>query len=721
MTRWTRLAMVGFLMVAGGAAVQADQCAATWATPLPPRADLERVAERNGLYVAVGAAGTIVTSSDRQRWTVVDSGTTADLHGVDWGEGVFVAVGDGVVLSSRDAATWTREAVAVSGELRDVEYGDGRFVAVGEGLGAAVLTSENGLAWTLAEAGFTSPVMAVASTGQDFLAAAGPPIYWSDDGIAWSLRGPVDPRVNDLVRVGLTWAGHQWVWAGGLELYTSSDGVEWSFHDVMEGCEPWSSLADAVAGAGRVLAVGVSVCPDPFLDADSVILTSGDEGQHWTLTGRERGEGFLSAVTGSRGYVAVGRGGDVMISTDGSSWTCPAASCSSAACSDDLHDVIGGDFGALAVGGFGQCDEAKRAASATVLVHRPDQAWQAHEVDSGRLLAVASDGTDFVAVGRGFVATSADGVSWDSRELAAAPVLRAVAFGLGEYAAVGDGGVILASSDGLAWVPLHSPTTADLRRVVAAGNRLVAVGVAGAVVSSEDGYFWSAHPSKLRDDLNDLAWDGARFLALGAGSRLWTSADLSQWARHDTGVPAVLTGLAVTDDLVVAVGRERGGAETARSWLVVSRDGRLWTRLPSQGRGLDRVAWTGSEVVAVGRDRTLVSLTCAPTLVTLSPPTLALAEGGSGELELAMEEAVTSAVAITLTSSRPDVLAVPAVVTLAPGELRATVSISVAGLAAEVVVTATLPAGLGAASATTLVAVEPPLPDPRRPSGRVGG
>jgi hypothetical protein len=54
----------------------------------------------NGLFVAVGTGGTILTSPDGVNWTVQASGGN-HLHSVTYGNGTFVAVGEGgTILTS---------------------------------------------------------------------------------------------------------------------------------------------------------------------------------------------------------------------------------------------------------------------------------------------------------------------------------------------------------------------------------------------------------------------------------------------------------------------------------------------------------------------------------------------------------------------------------------------------------------------------------------------
>jgi hypothetical protein len=59
------------------------------------------VAYGDGLFVAVGEDGIILTSPDGVDWTAQTSGTGNDLNGVAYGDGLFVVVGDrSIILTS---------------------------------------------------------------------------------------------------------------------------------------------------------------------------------------------------------------------------------------------------------------------------------------------------------------------------------------------------------------------------------------------------------------------------------------------------------------------------------------------------------------------------------------------------------------------------------------------------------------------------------------------
>jgi photosystem II stability/assembly factor-like uncharacterized protein len=123
--------------------------------------DLHDVTYGNGLFVAVGQNGTILTSPDGARWTARASGADNFLSGVTYGNGLFVAVGVAVrsssswlsgwlpgptMLTSPDGVTWTEQTSPTNNELKDVTYGNGLFVAVGED--GTILTSRDGVDWT---------------------------------------------------------------------------------------------------------------------------------------------------------------------------------------------------------------------------------------------------------------------------------------------------------------------------------------------------------------------------------------------------------------------------------------------------------------------------------------------------------------------------------------------------------------------------------------------
>ncbi|MEI7537502.1 MAG: hypothetical protein WCJ76_09835, partial [Comamonadaceae bacterium] len=139
----------------------------------------------SGLWLAVGAGGAMVQSTDGLTWTSVASNTLADLRSIAYGTqlltsttGVttatsqFVVVGAaGSVLSSTDGATWSTQTLAGAGNLNAVTYG-AQYVAVGAG--GKTFISADGASWTA-----TTPV-----TSQNLYAVARGALAYSAVGAA---------------------------------------------------------------------------------------------------------------------------------------------------------------------------------------------------------------------------------------------------------------------------------------------------------------------------------------------------------------------------------------------------------------------------------------------------------------------------------------------------------------------------------------------------------
>ena len=91
----------------------------------------------NGLFVAVGDEGTILTSPDGTDWTSPSLDTPHAFEDVAFGDGFFVAVGvhpdtlDGVIFTSPDGSNWTLDDLGPLPELSALTFGQGEFLAGG--------------------------------------------------------------------------------------------------------------------------------------------------------------------------------------------------------------------------------------------------------------------------------------------------------------------------------------------------------------------------------------------------------------------------------------------------------------------------------------------------------------------------------------------------------------------------------------------------------------
>jgi len=178
-------------------------CAQTaWTTVYSPTTqDLWSVCFGGGQFVAVGTAGTILTSPDGNTWSQRASGVDLWLVGVGYGNNLYVAVGDrGTILTSPDGVTWTQRTSGTTQRLNGVAYvpitngslfsSVTRFVAVGEG--GTVCTSVDGLTWTAGNVGVSGWLRGVSGV------SIGDPGYQSSGAYVGGQQGTVLKCVDGL-------------------------------------------------------------------------------------------------------------------------------------------------------------------------------------------------------------------------------------------------------------------------------------------------------------------------------------------------------------------------------------------------------------------------------------------------------------------------------------------------------------------------------------------
>jgi hypothetical protein len=158
---------------------------------------LNAVTYGNGIFVAVGGLGVILTSSDGREWTLRNSGIDSYLYDVTYSNGIFTAVGEaGTILSSSDGVTWiSRNSGVTSAYLHGVIYANCNYVVVGNDIDTSVviLTSPDGATWIRKVSGMadTTELVGVAFgkgifvvAGNDYSGATS--LFTSSDGTRWT-------------------------------------------------------------------------------------------------------------------------------------------------------------------------------------------------------------------------------------------------------------------------------------------------------------------------------------------------------------------------------------------------------------------------------------------------------------------------------------------------------------------------------------------------------
>ncbi|MCI0535849.1 MAG: immunoglobulin domain-containing protein [Verrucomicrobiales bacterium] len=231
--------------------------------------------------------------------------------------------------------------------------------------------------------------------------------------------------------------------------------------------------------------------------------------------------------------------------------------------------------------------------------------WRNPLPTANGLYGVAYGNGQFVAVGDySTILTSVDGVSWVRRRSASQTSLNGIVYGAGQFVAVGGGGNILTSEDGVNWVVRQSGTQDNLRGIAYGNGQFIAVGLGGTVslgyhgtiLTSEDGVNWVVRQSGTRDWLSAIAYGSGQFVAVGEGGALVTSADGVSWVVRQSGTRDWLSAIAYGSGQFVAVG---GGGT-----LLTSTDGVTWVQrqlgTPDTLRG---IVYGNAQFIAVGLGR----------------------------------------------------------------------------------------------------------------------
>ncbi len=605
----------------------------TWTVrnPTPTPNDLRSVTTGNGLVVAVGTAGTIVTSADSgDTWTVQDSIPTdpsINFVGVAFGNGKFVALPESgsqqPIITSLNGTNWTTNSTffaPVPTAFTAISFGGGTFVAVGySGDTNLVYTSTDGVAWTRRSAGESNSVNAVTYAQNQFVAVGGTAfptnrgfIITSPDGVTWTTRRSSVPALYSAVAGNAT----GFVAVGGRRTSRSANGTTWT--DITDVGIGFASR-NAVAASGSLF-----VAADTTRGiSDSTAFNSSTDGAAWTVNGTLESISALTFANGrfyavgtgnSPGYSPLGTRPALLFSDDGISWkrrssglkqganglkspainaaafgngrfvVMPIANFSNptftstngadwlgnpnAYIAGTANGVIFANGQFVAVGGDASVDYNFTATSAD------GTNWTTRLTGNrGPLSAVAFGNGLHVAVGRHPsnerpVFTSTDAALWNFQATGITNDLFGVAFGAGNFVAVGAAGTVARSADGSSWTTQSITSSNHLRGVGFAGGQFVAVGDWGAIFTSPNGATWTRRTSGTTLDLNVVTFFNGRYIAGGDAGKLLTSLDGIAWSAADSGTDLAILAMASGANRLLLVGSD--------SLLATSADGLTW-------------------------------------------------------------------------------------------------------------------------------------------------
>lgn len=577
----------------------------TTGTPVIPNAVAfgDPANDGNGIWVAVCNKGTRMRSINRGvSWETTNWGydDADDLKGVTYGNGMFVAVGkSGAVLTSPDGVAWARQTIITNSALNAVVFGEGVFVAVGtvatapNPAMATIITSTNGAQWFARRLpATTTEKLTSVAYGKGQFVATGSATLVSGSGTTWT--GPVTTGETGVMNAIASGENRFVAISASGSAYTNdTDPKEAAWSKWMTGI-----LGFPAAGTTANIVNGIAFFKDTFIavGSDSKLLTSPD-GRSWT----ERASltsNFLYGVTyGKNIYVAVGWGGKILTSTDSITW-------------EEQTSGISGSFFGVA---FGE-DIFVAVGSGGKIVTSPDgKQWTSRSSRTSKtLFAVAYGKGVFVAAGAdGAVTSSSDGLSWRLRDSKITTHLFGISFVNNRFVAVGEKGKVLTTTSGLTWydkTPSYESYPAEsLYGATYGGSVFVVVGENGRILTTPDLSTWTKVNPVCVNALRAVTYANDLFVALGSGGKILTSVSPqgAAWTAKTSGINYSLLGMVKKGDTLVVVGAY---ATILSSEYSDEAQWTLWTiRSSGTYKQLKAVAYGYNTYVAVGEAGTVLT------------------------------------------------------------------------------------------------------------------
>jgi len=259
---------------------------------------------------------------------------SAGMIAIVFGAFLLMFLGSPIATRADALDNWTSQTIVsnVGGTLRDIAYGNGRFVVVGDAPcdpdHGAIFTSDDGLQWVFRRSGCSEPTdtlyeLLSVTYGQNAFVAAGwmGRIYASSNGIGWTVQA-MAPLANfyDVAYGGgrFVSVGDSTVQGGSATLsniYTSTNGMDWV-----------PSRSGSAADTPYPI-YSVAYCNDPLfpgfvaIGAGGIVYSSVN-GSLWSRASLPLAVYFGSSIEFCNGQFIVPAGvGTNLVSTYGAPWT----------------------------------------------------------------------------------------------------------------------------------------------------------------------------------------------------------------------------------------------------------------------------------------------------------------------------------------------------------------------------------------------------------------
>ncbi|MBY3625175.1 hypothetical protein HGO21_37470, partial [Acinetobacter sp. CUI P1] len=614
--------------------------------------DLSSVAFGNGIFVAVGQ-GSLSTSSNGEDWSIKVG--SPNLTSIVFANGKFVAIGSSekAVYTSDDGENWTKNTLSITPErLKEVNKKFFIWQSVYKNgtnppsYNVTLLQSSDGVTWTDTRITSTNAIFGMQSLtdiayGQKkYVVSANNAVYYtSTDLINWTTVTLTNHVIN--------YFNSQWPYVTNViylnnrffsylatpyanKVFTSTDGVNW----IVDASWDNKQFYGGASLEGNYLLFGQgTIYKSAEAPLSSTLWATSDT--HTTMM-------VNNMVYGNSKYVATG-GGGLLISSDLSTWT---------DVSGNLNSVVNdgnGNYVAVSSGEYGS-------------IYKSNGSMQWNDVTPSKLPgmnAVTYGGGKFVAVTsredynlNAKIVTSTNGNAWTVTDSGIQDSLTGVAFGANQYVAVSEYGGIYSSVNGSSWSEKFRNEELAFNTVAYLNNQFIALGIkynsityeqeSIVIAQSADGVLWGA-PVEVgfpNTSLKGIAYDGDSYVLVGEDmvtqkAIILTTADLITFVKASISANA-LNNISFGKGSFLTVG--------LNGEMFSSVDGTTWTREASDlTSNLYGIIYDGTNFKVVGDHFTKMTLKLGPTLaasITASAATLTPVVGVDNAITLTVKNSI---------------------------------------------------------------------------------
>jgi photosystem II stability/assembly factor-like uncharacterized protein len=439
----------------------------------------------NGQYVAVTERNGVLTSANGTDWAIQTIGDEAlQFRDIAYGNGQFVAVGaKGLVLTSGNGAGWTWRFPDTLEDLTAVAYCGKRFLAMGWNGG--IFASPDGAVWVRQDTEYYWPRYSLAC-GPTSTVAVGMGILVSSDGATW--RKTSASGEPEFLPSKVTYGPAGYVLTGLLGpktvAFTSKNGIDWKPVE----WDPAGLVTTLTYAQGQYLAVAMGDndrLPHLYTSLNGSTWVQAEPGalKAWKPGPGKQTNAIFDIAWGAPGYVAVAGNGGIFYAASGAWPPAPPA----VAREPQQNGVRAMAFSGSRYVALGR---GTQILTSTDLTKWVSYQWRPAIPDPHLTLwDVAYGNGNFMVVGdKGTILLSTDsGSTWARATSPTAANLKSIAFGAGRFVTVGDGGTVAATPDGVRWVTYTARSGVALASVRYLGATFVAMGSDGSVLSSSDG------------------------------------------------------------------------------------------------------------------------------------------------------------------------------------------------------------------------------------------